>query len=151
MLPSGIRLCVAESYRPLALQQRYWQRANAKLRPRGEHPSWSDDDVADEAAKYVAPPWITPPHSTGGAIDLVLIDDDGRELDMGCPLNEHCAAMMTRADGLSSDASANRQVLVEAMTSAGFVNYDHEWWHYSFGDRYWAYATKTPSALYDGI
>ena len=87
-LPPEIRVCVVEGYRPLALQQQYWERANAKLR--SGNPQWSEAEVADEAAKYVAPPWIMPPHSTGGALDVVLLDRDGVELDMGCPLNEQC-------------------------------------------------------------
>jgi D-alanyl-D-alanine dipeptidase len=41
-------------------------------------------------------------------------------------------------------------LLVTAMTSVGFVNYAHEWWHYSYGDRYWAYATDS-AAIYDGL
>ena len=147
-LPAGIRLCVAECYRPLSLQQRYWDRANQKLR--AEHPSWSGTKIADEAAKYVAPPWITPPHSTGGAIDIVLIDDEGSELDMGCALNEQCPQMKTRFEGLSSVAAANRQLLVSGVESAGFVNYSHEWWHYSYGDRYWAFRTQASVAIYGG-
>jgi D-alanyl-D-alanine dipeptidase len=30
---------------------------------------------------------------------------------------------------------------VDALTGAGLVNYPTEWWHWSFGDRYWAYAS----------
>jgi D-alanyl-D-alanine dipeptidase len=26
------------------------------------------------------------------------------------------------------------------MRATGFVNYPTEWWHWSYGDRYWAYA-----------
>jgi D-alanyl-D-alanine dipeptidase len=147
-LPAKVRLSVAECYRPLSLQQRYWERVNNKLR--SEQPSWSDAEVANEAAKYVAPPWITPPHSTGGAIDLVLIDDEGRELDMGSGLNEQCPQMMTATAGLSSVARANRKLLVNGMESAGFVNYSHEWWHFSYGDRYWAFRTNAPAAIYGG-
>ena len=106
--------------------------------------------VADEAAKYVAPPWITPPHSTGGALDVVLLDRDGVELDMGCELNEQCPQMMTRAESLPPIARANRQLLLSSMEAVGFVNYSHEWWHYSYGDRYWAFRTDAPAAIYGG-
>jgi zinc D-Ala-D-Ala dipeptidase len=34
------------------------------------------------------------------------------------------------------------------MESTGFVNYPHEWWHFSYGDRYWAYAKDEPAAIY---
>jgi len=147
-LPSEIRVCVVEGYRPLALQQQYWERVSAKLR--GGHPRWSEAEVADEAAKYVAPPWITPPHLTGGALDVVLLDRDGVELDMGCPLNEQCPQMMTGAEGLPPIASANRQLLLSSMEAVGFVNYSHEWWHYSYGDRYWAFRTDAATAIYGG-
>jgi len=28
------------------------------------------------------------------------------------------------------------------------VNYPTEWWHWSYGDRYWAFVTGAPHALY---
>jgi hypothetical protein len=34
------------------------------------------------------------------------------------------------------------------MGSAGFINYSTEWWHWSYGDRYWALITKADSAIY---
>jgi D-alanyl-D-alanine dipeptidase len=29
------------------------------------------------------------------------------------------------------------------------VNYPTEWWHWSYGDRYWALMTGAPAARYD--
>ena len=60
------------------------------------------------------------------------------------------AEMMTRAEGLPPIASANRQLLLSSMEAAGFVNYIHEWWHYSYGDRYWAFRTDAAVAIYGG-
>jgi hypothetical protein len=34
------------------------------------------------------------------------------------------------------------------LAAAGLVNYPTEWWHWSFGDRYWAMATGSEAALY---
>lgn len=45
-------------------------------------------------------------------------------------------------------ARANRDVLGDALSAAGLVNYPTEWWHWSFGDRYWALGTGAPSAHY---
>jgi D-alanyl-D-alanine dipeptidase len=87
---------------------------------------------------------------SGGALEVVLLDRDGVELDMGCELNEQCPQMMTRADGLSPIARANRQLLLRSTEAVGFVNYSHEWWHYSYGDRYWAFRTGAPAAIYGG-
>lgn len=70
-------------------------------------------------------------HNLGLAIDLTLIDlTTGRELEMGTPFDTFSAAAHTaNAAGV---AAANRQKLKSAMEGEGFVNYDQEWWHYSF-------------------
>ncbi|SED95789.1 D-ala-D-ala dipeptidase [Streptomyces sp. TLI_105] len=34
------------------------------------------------------------------------------------------------------------------LTSTGLVNYPTEWWHWSYGDRYWAPATGAATAPY---
>lgn len=39
-------------------------------------------------------------------------------------------------------------MLNAALTAAGLVNYPTEWWHWSYGDRYWALATGADHALY---
>lgn len=70
-------------------------------------------------------------HNLGLAVDLTLIElNTGRELEMGTPFDTFSAAAHTaNATGL---VAANRQKLKSAMESEGFVNYDQEWWHYSF-------------------
>jgi len=70
-------------------------------------------------------------HNLGLAIDLTLIDlATGRELEMGTPFDTFSAAAHTA--NASGEAAANRQKLKEAMEREGFVNYDQEWWHFSF-------------------
>lgn len=39
-------------------------------------------------------------------------------------------------------------MLSAALTAGGLVNYPTEWWHWSFGDRYWALATEADHAVY---
>jgi D-alanyl-D-alanine dipeptidase len=148
-LGGELRIREVESHRPLRLQRTYWETDLGALRAR--HPGWSDEDLERENAKFVAPPWITPPHSTGGAVDLVLADRRGRELDLGSQLNEAGPRMATLAAGLPKEAVGLRRALLEAMTSAGFVNYPYEWWHFSYGDRYWAYVTGAQEAIYGGF
>jgi D-alanyl-D-alanine dipeptidase len=46
------------------------------------------------------------------------------------------------------EARHNREILCDALTRAGFVNYPTEWWHWSYGDRYWAFVTGAPVAPY---
>jgi D-alanyl-D-alanine dipeptidase len=70
-------------------------------------------------------------HNLGLAVDLTLIDlATRRELEMGTPFDTFSAAAHTA--NASGEAAANRQKLKAAMEREGFVNYDQEWWHYSF-------------------
>jgi D-alanyl-D-alanine dipeptidase len=70
-------------------------------------------------------------HNLGLAIDLTLIDlATGGELEMGTPFDTFSAAAHTA--NASGEAAANRQKLKAAMEREGFVNYDQEWWHFSF-------------------
>lgn len=162
-LPVGIAFLVVEGYRPLSLQKRYFEDYVKELRR--NHPDWNEQAIHDEASKFVAPPDMVPPHSTGGAIDLTLISTgaafnltlmkDGIELDMGTPVNadpeESEGACFTDASNISDVARANRQLLSDAMRKVGFVNYPTEWWHWSYGDRYWAYQAKANSAIYGAV
>lgn len=148
-LPSDVRLLVVECHRPIEMQEHYWRVDLADLREK--HPDWPEERLVDENAKFVAPPWIVPPHTTGGAVDLVLVDARESDLDMGSPFNEEGPSMRTDADGISEEAKENRRMLLEAMEGAGFVNYGHEWWHYSHGDRYWAHAKGQPRAFYGAL
>ena len=92
------------------------------------------------------------PHCAGAAVDLTLIDTSGNELDMGGLLNghrtgrEHLCPM--NAPGIPAHARANRDLLARTMTAAGFVNYPAKWWHWSYGDRYWAFVTRAGAAIY---
>jgi D-alanyl-D-alanine dipeptidase len=70
-------------------------------------------------------------HNLGLAIDLTLIDlASGREFEMGTPFDMFSAAAHTA--NASGQAAMNRQRLKAAMEHEGFVNYDQEWWHFSF-------------------
>jgi D-alanyl-D-alanine dipeptidase len=70
-------------------------------------------------------------HNLGLAIDLTLIDTaSGRELEMGTPFDTFSATAHTA--NASGEAAVNRQKLKAAMEREGFLNYDQEWWHFSF-------------------
>ncbi|WP_055591701.1 M15 family metallopeptidase [Streptomyces hirsutus] len=148
-LPDGVRLLFIEGYRPPALQRFYFERYADSLR--ADNPGWSPIRVREAASRYVSPPEIAP-HSAGAAVDLTLISATERELDMGTRVNaspeESDGACYTDAAGVGSEARANRRVLGDALTAAGLVNYPTEWWHWSYGDRYWAFQADADSARY---
>jgi len=159
-LPAGLRLCLYEGYRSLELQQQLFttQYQNVKSR----HPNWSDEQLFNETTKLVSPvvnpngSKNIPPHSTGAAVDVYLINDKGQALDMGI----HPKDWMQDKDGLlsltdsahiSKEAKANRQIMSQALASVGFVNYPTEYWHWSYGDRYWAFVSQKPHAIYNSM
>ena len=53
-------------------------------------------------------------------------------LDFGSDYDCFDIRSQTAHPGLSNAARQNRQMLVNAMSSQGFVNYDKEWWHFTF-------------------
>jgi len=79
---------------------------------------------------YLSHPSNGSPHSRGAAIDLTLIDEQGRELEMGTgfdamtPLSHHGAV------DISAVVQKNRAILLGLMSAAGWDFYQNEWWHY---------------------
>ncbi|WP_374777088.1 M15 family metallopeptidase [Streptomyces sp. NBC_01310] len=149
LLPDGLRLLIVEGYRPPNLQTQYFQQYTDQLR--AAYPAWTQEELRAGASRYVSPPEIAP-HSAGAAVDLTLVDADDSELDMGTRVNatpeESAGACYTLADTITRQARLHRTVLSDALTSAGLVNYGSEWWHWSFGDRYWALMSGRSTALY---
>lgn len=43
------------------------------------------------------------------------------------------------------------ELLARVLRGAGLVNYPTEWWHWSYGDRYWALMTGAPAAVYGPV
>ncbi|MEL6438885.1 MAG: M15 family metallopeptidase [Cyanobacteria bacterium J06621_8] len=85
-----------------------------------------------------------PPHSTGAAVDVTLIDEQGETIDMGGEIDElsdrsHPDYYLSDRDGESQQYHFNRQLLCRAMTNAGFQRHPEEWWHFSLGDQMWAW------------
>jgi zinc D-Ala-D-Ala dipeptidase len=148
-LPQGLRLLFVEGYRPPLLQRRYFDEYAAKLR--ADHPEWSAGEVQSATSRFVSPPEIAP-HSAGAAVDLTLANAAGHELDLGTRINatpeESAGACYTHAANITNEARSLRHILSTAMTDAGLINYPTEWWHWSYGDRYWALMTATATTRY---
>lgn len=152
LLPPGLRLRFVEGYRPLDLQRRYFEEYVGELRAR--HQEWPAERIWSAASRYVSPPEVAP-HCAGAAVDLTLADAGGRELDLGTRVNatpeESAGACYTGAGNIGAEARRHRDILTAALSAAGLVNYPTEWWHWSYGDRYWAWATARPAARYGPV
>ncbi len=110
----GLRLRVFDAYRPPEAQWLMWNHT--------------------PDPEFLADPRRGSPHSRGVAVDLTLVDPDGRDLDMGTafdaftPLSHHASVAVPVA------AQRNRLLLLGLMTAAGWDFYRNEWWHYQLFD-----------------
>jgi D-alanyl-D-alanine dipeptidase len=151
-LPAGLTLTIIEGYRPMSVQRHMHSRALAMAREK--HPDWTEAQVEREAGRYSAPPdAITPPpHLTGGAVDVGIIDENGEQLDFRSPYEmmdlRHANPF---APLLTETSKANRALLRSVLEPTGLTNYVDEWWHWSYGDNGWALRVGAPCALYDLI
>lgn len=159
LLPQGIRLKLYEGYRSLAVQKMLFDHELVRIRQC--QPNWDETALFSEAIRMVSavtyPDGTThiPPHNSGAAVDLFLIDEEGAMLDFGMDIyrwNETDPDLcLSHCSTLSEQAMANRRLLADVMSMVGLVNYQQEWWHFSYGDRFWAYLTGHESALYGAI
>ncbi len=70
-------------------------------------------------------------HNLGVAVDLTLMDlVTGTEVPMGTAFDSFTDAAHTA--NATGRIQRYRQILVRAMESEGFGNYDQEWWHFSY-------------------
>lgn len=70
-------------------------------------------------------------HNLGLAIDLTLAGRaNGRQLEMGTPYDTFSEAAHTA--NAVGEAARNRRLLVQLLEAEGFINYDQEWWHFSY-------------------
>jgi zinc D-Ala-D-Ala dipeptidase len=85
-----------------------------------------------------------PPHSTGAAVDITLVDDAGQIVNMGSPIDEmsqrsHPNYYINSSQPEVQQYHTHRQLLRDVMLKAGFQRNPKEWWHFSFGDQMWAW------------
>lgn len=158
LLPSGLYFCLYEGYRSLSLQKKLFDERYARIK--ACHPAWSESELFKETIKLVSPvvnldgSTNIPPHSTGGAVDVYLINEQGEAVDMGIHpkdwvQNLNGSLSLTSSSIISDEAKKYRHIMMDALLAVGFVNYPTEYWHWSYGDRYWAYYQHKSHAIYD--
>jgi len=107
----GYKIKIFDCYRPLEIQKRMW-----KIVPNPD---------------YVANPSKGSIHNRGGAVDITLVDADGKELDMGTSFDFFGIEASHNYQNLSQEIKNNRELLKMTMIEKGFNSFDSEWWHYN--------------------
>lgn len=151
-LPKGYRLAIIEGWRGPHIQHRMWLAGRKRFQEL--HPDWSETKLKRMVNRYTAPlsDKVPPPHSTGGAVDVTLLRDDGSYHDHSNPFEMYDPrGFAFAAPGLSDEARKTRQVLAAAFAETGLTNYPSEYWHWSYGDQGWAYRGGHPHAIYGAV
>lgn len=108
----GLGLKLFDCYRPRPYQQRLW------------------DKVPNP--DYVTPPAKGSMHSRGAAIDVTLVDANGRELPMGTEYDFFGPEAHTDYTKHTKEVLNNRKKLRETLEAVGFKGIRTEWWHFSY-------------------
>jgi len=115
----GYRIKIFDCYRPIDVQKKMWEIVSNP--------------------EYVADPKKGSIHNRGGAVDITLVDESGKELDMGTTFDFFGPEAAHEYDKLPDDVKKNRRLLRRIMTRNGFRIFESEWWHYNLKN-----ATKEP-------
>jgi zinc D-Ala-D-Ala dipeptidase len=145
------RIQIFDAYRPIAVQQFMVDYTMAQtVRQRGldlasltaEQRQMILEEVYEFWAVPNQNPLTPPPHSTGAAIDVTLVDEAGGAIAMGSPIDEMSPRSYPNYFRDRPDEQTfhhHRQILKQAMAKAEFQQHPREWWHYSYGDQLWAW------------
>lgn len=127
-----------------------------RVRYQKNHPEWSEEELEAYTRLYVSHPdeptrFSAPPHNTGAAIDLAIVDLKTQKLvNFGSPIDlsekisdtDFFETNVDSSFGLSEsqwlEARKYRRILFHSMAYLGFTNFPSEWWHYDLGDGMWA-------------
>jgi D-alanyl-D-alanine dipeptidase len=159
-----LQLVVVDGYRTIEVQRRLFEEYRAYLVK--ENPGMSDEKLDNLAQQMVSMPpenleklrICPPPHSTGGAVDVILVEKSkiditsdywvkGAMINFGAYFDEMMHPVykdvrsFTRFDEKvpeDVEARKNRRLLYNLMVSVGFTNYPFEFWHYDSGNQFYA-------------
>mgnify|MGYP000990869255 FL=1 len=108
----GLGLKIYDAYRPLSVQKIFWE------------------IMPDE--RYVADPKKGSRHNRGMAVDLTLVDKEGKELSMPTEYDDFTEKAHRDYMNITEEQIINRKILEDVMTNYGFVGLPTEWWHFDY-------------------
>ena len=113
----GLGLKVFDCYRPFSIQKKFWS-----LVP--------NEDYVAKPVEENGQPVLGSKHNRGAAVDLTLVDEGGRELEMPSGFDDF-SDKANRACAACSDAARRNAARLEAaMRRHGFAPLPSEWWHF---------------------
>ncbi|MDP2909774.1 MAG: M15 family metallopeptidase [bacterium] len=150
LLPKGYHLLIMDALRTEDMVWKLYK--NYFQKKKKENPELSDKEIDLWLRNLLAMPDdpAPPGHMTGGAVDIALVDNEGKEipLEIDYEIVSKEEQKFTFCPRLPQEIIKKRKILYDALTREGFHNYSREYWHYSYGDPYWAVRRKNKVAIY---
>lgn len=106
----GFGIKVFDCYRPFSVQRAMW-----KILP---------------DSRYVANPDRGSRHNRGAAVDLTLVDLQGKAVEMPTDFDDFSEKAFRNSPSMSAVARQHVQILTQAMEAQGYQSIETEWWHY---------------------
>lgn len=147
LLPDGYTFEILDAWRPYDVQLSLFNGYYNQIKE--ENPDIrSEEELHKKTLEFVSYPDKSKKfsfvHSSGGAVDITIIDNNGNQLDMGSEFDEFTDRSYTdwyEKNNVNETIRNNRRLLYNVLCSCGFTNYPSEWWHYDYGDIFWSYYT----------
>lgn len=142
------KLIVVYGFRDINTQEKYFNEILEKVKN-----NFDDElEMFEYIHKKIAIPNVAG-HPTGGAVDIEIFNvKENKMLDFGTKILDYSTTdCYYYNNNLSGNSIENRKLLRTIMMSEGFAPYDGEWWHFSYGDKEWAYYYKKEMALYNQV
>jgi zinc D-Ala-D-Ala dipeptidase len=164
-IKKGWKIKVFDAYRPLQVQQFMVDYTfDLLLKEKGlkveELSSETKQKIWDNVYQFWAIPSANPdtppPHSTGAAIDVTLVNNQGITVNMGGEIDEVSEISYPNFYANTNNLTEknyheNRLLLNQVMEYAGFLRHPNEWWHFSQGDQLWAWLSNHAIARYGRV
>lgn len=126
---NGYILKIWDAYRPLSIQQEFYD--------------------AYPGTVFVAKPPdptiisnLRPRHNNGMAVDITLVDKNGKELEMPSGFDDFTEKASPTYEHMTIEARKNIDYMRGVMEGLGFIIHEGEWWHFVDG-------VETPSPYLD--
>jgi D-alanyl-D-alanine dipeptidase len=106
----GYTIKIWDAYRPLSVQRIMWEHS--------------------PLPGYIAHPDTGSKHNRGAAVDMTLVDEEGRELEMPTGFDDFSEKAARDYANHSSKVRENIDYMTRVMVSCGFRGIRTEWWHF---------------------
>lgn len=142
------KLIVVFGFRDMKLQEKYFNEIYNEVK----NNFINQMEMYEYIHEKIAVPEVAG-HPTGGAIDVAIYNEEKEEIiDFGTNiLDWDTTKSYYFSEEITKEAIDNRKLLRKLMLEEGFAPYDGEWWHFSYGDREWAFYYKKDKALYKQV